>query len=321
MSSSDASRRKADYAVLFVAGVPRSGSTLLELMLGQLPRHCDVGELFYMWSGGVLRDQRCACGERFSMCPFWGEVGQKAFGGWDVALAREMISLQERVDRTPRLLLLGLGALVPAHRRAVARYLTLVRRVYGAVADVSGAEVVVDSTKRPSTAFLLARDPHIELRIAHVVRDPRGVLNSWSREVALPQEAGPRSHLKARPARQVLRRWLTVNLMFEWLRLRGVPTERVRYEDIAATPVDVMTRMTSLSLPSAPPASGALSFLGADGTLGSVRSHAATGGRVRFTGGPIRLRLDEAWRRELPPARQRLARAVCGPLMRRYGYK
>jgi hypothetical protein len=307
--------------------MPRSGSTLLELMLGQLPQHCDIGELFYMWSGGVLRDQRCACGERFSQCPFWTEVGRRAFGGWDAELAREVMSLQERVDRTPRLLLRGLGPLLPGHRRAVDRYLSLIRRVYGAVADVSGAEVVVDSTKRPSTAFLLAGDPQIELRVAHVVRDPRGVLNSWSREVALPEKAGPRSHLKARPTRQVLRRWLTVNLMFEWLARRGVPTERIRYEDIAAAPVEVMTRMMSLSSssfassPSSTDPEKALSFLQPDGTIESVHSHAATGGRVRFTGGPIRLRLDEAWRTELPDRKQRITRAICGPLMRRYGYR
>ncbi len=61
--------------VVFVGGMPRSGSTLLDLLIGQLPGHCDVGELFYMWQGGAKRDQRCACGEHFSRCPFWTAVG------------------------------------------------------------------------------------------------------------------------------------------------------------------------------------------------------------------------------------------------------
>ena len=304
--------------VLFVAGMPRSGSTLLELMLGQLPGHCDVGELFYMWSGGLLRDQRCACGERFLQCPFWSEVGERAFGGWDTALAHEVAALQQRVDRTPRLLLLALGRLAPAHRRAVRRYLWLIRQVYRAVLQVSGALVVVDSTKRPSTAFLLAGDPEVRLRVVHVVRDPRGVLNSWSRQVALPKDAGPRAHLKVRPMRQVVRRWLTVNSMFEWLRRRGVPTERIRYEDLTVRPAEVMRRVVALS----PPASDdALGFLRPDGTVESFHSHAATGGRIRFSEGPIQLRLDEAWRTELPARKQRLTRVLCGVLMRRYGYR
>ena len=55
--------------VLFVGGMPRSGSTLFDLMVGQLPGHCDVGELFYLWQAGPLRDQLCACGEPFSELP------------------------------------------------------------------------------------------------------------------------------------------------------------------------------------------------------------------------------------------------------------
>lgn len=303
--------------VLFVAGMPRSGSTLLELMLGQLPSHCDVGELFYMWSGGVIRDERCACGETFSQCPFWIEVGDRAFGGWHAELAREVLALQYRVDRTPRLIFMALGPLARGHRRATRRYLELVHRVYGAVADVSGAEVVVDSTKRPSTAFLLANDPHVRLRVVHIVRDPRGVLYSWSRKVRLPERAGPRSHLKIRPMRQVVRRWLTVNLMFEFLRLRGVPTELVRYEDLTVRPAEVMTSVLTLTRH---PSNDALAFLGPDGTVAPFHSHAATGGRIRFTHEPVRLRLDEAWRTELPSRKQSLTRLLCGLLMRRYGY-
>jgi hypothetical protein len=287
-------------------------------MLGQLPEHCDVGELFYMWPGGVLRDQRCACGERFSDCPFWREVGERAFGGWDPDLAREVVALQRRVDRTSRLALHALGPLAPRHRKAVKRYLWITRNVYRAVADVSGAAVVVDSTKRPSTAFLLASDPDLQLRVVHVVRDPRGVLNSWSREVALPENAGPRSHLKKRPMRQVVRRWMTVNAMFEWLARRGVATARIRYEDLALRPGAVMDRVVDFALG---PHEEEVCFLTSDGAVKPFHSHAATGGRIRFSEGPVRLRLDERWRTELAPSRQRIARVLCGPLMRRYGYR
>lgn len=314
----DAERPEPPVEVVFVGGMPRSGSTLLDLLIGQLPGHCDVGELFYMWQGGVKRDQRCSCGERFSECPFWTEVGRHAFGGWDRVDVEELLRLQRQVDTTARLVVRPLARLLPGQRARTLRYLELTRRVYRAVAQASGAPIVVDSTKRPSTAYLLASDPGIRLRVVHIVRDPRGVLNSWSREVPLPQDSGPRDHLKRRPARQILRRWLTVNVMIGRLARRGVPLLRLRYEDMVTDPRAAMRSVMQLSGRTV--SDDDLGFIGPDGVHRAV-SHTATGGRVRFRTGPMPLKLDEKWRRELPPSRQRLATAVCGILMRRYGYR
>lgn len=318
-----AERQRADTGadgpvdVVFVGGMPRSGSTLLDLVIGQLPGHCDVGELFYMWQGGAKRDQRCACGEHFSQCPFWTAVGLRAFGGWDRVDLDEVLRLQRSVDSTARLMLRPAARLVPGHRARTGRYLELTRRVYRAVADVSGSPIVVDSTKRPSTAYLLASDPGVRLRVVHMVRDPRGVLNSWSREVPLPEGAGPRDHLKRRPARQILRRWVTVNLMIGRLERRGVPLLRLRYEDLVTDPREAMRAVMDLS--GRPASDDDLGFIGPEGVNRAV-SHAPTGGRVRFRTGPMPLRLDEKWRHELPKSRQRLATLVCGRLMRQYDY-
>jgi hypothetical protein len=303
--------------VLFIGGAPRSGSTLLDLMLGQLPGHCDIGELFYMWRAGPLADRRCACGQVFSACRFWQQVGQEAFGGWDAEQAEQVLRLQRQVDRTVRLPLLLLGPLARTHRQRVATYLELTGRVYAAIAAVSGARVVVDSTKRPSTAYLLRRAPAVELGVVLVVRDPRGVVNSWSRPVAVPAGGGPRLQLKQRGLLQVLRRWVTVNVMTELL-ARRVPTVQVRYEDLVRDPVPVLHRVLALS--GTPVTEAATAFLTPEG-LRTGGSHALVGGRVRLRTGPLPLQLDEAWRAELPGWKRAATRLVTGPLMRRYGYR
>ena len=303
--------------VVFVGGMPRSGSTLLDLMVGQLPGHCDVGELFYMWQAGALRDQRCACGEVFSACPFWQAVGDAAFGGWDQVDVPRLLRLQHRVDRTAVLPLLLLGRLLPRHAAQVREYLDVTSRLYAAIAEVTGSSVVVDSTKRPSTAYLLRRAPQVALSIVLVVRDPRGVVNSWSRKVELPENAGARSYLKQRPLRQIVRRWVTVNLMTELLG-RDVPMVRLRYEDLVSAPREAMHEV--LALTGTPVTEDATSFLGPDG-LRTGKSHAVAGGRVRMRTGPLPLRLDEAWRRELPTWKRVVTVACTAPLMRRYGYR
>jgi hypothetical protein len=311
----------APVRVVFVGGMPRSGSTLFDLMVGQLPNHCDIGELFYMWQAGPLRNQVCSCGEPFADCPFWQAVGDKAFGGWDQVDVQRVLDLQRRLDTTAAVLRRRLTPAV-GRRKApdgLGEYLDIWTRLYAAISAVSGAAIVVDSTKRPSTANLLHEAGAIDLRIVHVVRDPRGVVNSWNKQVALPANSGPRDHLKRRAPRQILRRWLTVNLMIAELGRRGVPLVRVRYEDLVSQPRAALTAVLELS--GEPVTQEALAFVHDDGSISRGSSHAAAGGRVRLETGRLPLRLDESWRQALSPRLQRMIRLVAGPLMRRYGYR
>ncbi len=51
------------------------------------------------------------------------------------------------------------------------------------------------------------------------------------------------------------------------------------------------------------------------------RSHQVSGNPVRFHTGPIPLQLDDEWRTGMATVDRRIASAVSGPLMHRYGYR
>ena len=74
--------------VLYIGGLGRSGSTLVERLAGQLPGACAVGELVHLWERGITEDERCGCGAPFHQCPFWQQAGKTAFGGWDAGRHR-----------------------------------------------------------------------------------------------------------------------------------------------------------------------------------------------------------------------------------------
>jgi hypothetical protein len=304
--------------VLYIGGMARSGSTLLDLMLGQLPAHCDVGELFYLWRDGVGRDLLCACGERFGACPFWTEVGRVAFGGWDRVDLDRVLALQADVDRTSRIPAILAARRLPGFRDRLDQYTDILTALYAAIGTVSGAEVVVDSTKRPSLAYILRRAPGIDLRLVHVVRDPRGVVYSWTKQVEMPAGAAPKPYMNRRSPRQISRRWVTVTLMTALLRRLGVPTVLVRYEDLVRQPEAALRRVAAVSTGGPEPdLSGFLTPAGL--TLGAT--HTVAGGRVRMRTGLMPLRLDEEWRSALPVSLRRFVSAVTWPLRRRYGYR
>jgi hypothetical protein len=304
--------------VLYIGGMARSGSTLLDLMLGQLPAHCDVGELFYLWREGLDRDLKCGCGERFSACPFWVEVGRVAFGGWDRVDLERVLAIQADVDRTSRLPAILGARYLPGFRSRLDEYTAVLTALYTAIRTVSGAEVVVDSTKRPSLAYILRRAPGIDLRLVHLLRDPRGVVYAWTKSVRMPDDASAKEYMERRSPRLISRRWVTVTLMTATLRRLGVPTALVRYEDLVRDPAPALRRIAAVSTGNPEPdLSG---FLTPDG-LQLGESHTVFGGRVRMRTGVMPLRLDEEWRSALPAPLRRFVSAATWPLRRRYGYR
>ncbi len=58
---------------------------------------------------------------------------------------------------------------------------------YRAVAAVSGASVVVDSSKYPLHGLFLSTVPDIDLIAMLLVRDPRAVAYSWTRHKPRPE--------------------------------------------------------------------------------------------------------------------------------------
>ena len=148
--------------VLFIGGLGRSGSTLVDRILGQTPGVCSVGELVFLWERGLVADERCGCGETFSACPFWTEVGIRSFGGWDRIDPAVMLQRQRAVDRNRFIPLMRLPRASTTYRRRLRSYGEALRRVYASVAAISGAALVVDSQFHGALVEELWQVVHLE---------------------------------------------------------------------------------------------------------------------------------------------------------------
>ena len=83
--------------VVYIAAHNRSGSTLLDRMLGQLDGYVSVGELRQIWVRGLAGNQACGCGLPFHECAFWVEVLRDAYGPLDAAHIQHVIHLARHV--------------------------------------------------------------------------------------------------------------------------------------------------------------------------------------------------------------------------------
>src|SRR5689334_4402568 len=99
MRVNETAKREGTVRVLYIGGFGRSGTTLLNRMLGELPDVCAIGETVNLWHQGLLRNERCGCGCAFFDCPFWREVGRRAFGGWSSIDPDYVSALKSSIDR------------------------------------------------------------------------------------------------------------------------------------------------------------------------------------------------------------------------------
>jgi hypothetical protein len=308
--------------VLYVLGIYHSGTTLLSNLAGQLDGFFSAGELRSVWRKAALPGARCGCGERLASCPVWQPILASVLGEGEerTALARQVWQDQRRAlpehhtwRRVPGMLR-GRASGLPAGT-PLARYATALAGMYRAIAEHTGADVIIDSSKEPTDAALLLRMPGIQPAFAHIVRDPRGMAYS----ILKLRESGeppPGSHW--RHSAYAALSWSMGNLAATAVR-RAAGTGRsalVRYEDFLARPRETVDALAALS--------GRPARLAAPAEPGTVHLdpvHTVGGNNNRFRTGTVQLREDTAWRSRLHPLDRAAVTAVSAPLMARYGYR
>src|SRR5207302_427627 len=121
--------------VLFIGGAGRSGSTLLDRLLGRRPGFVSAGEVVHLWRRGLSEDQLCGCGERFSDCPFWQKVGQLGFDGWENVDRAATLALQHEADRNRYIAAMRWPGLFRRRASQLDAYRVHLVSLYRAIAD------------------------------------------------------------------------------------------------------------------------------------------------------------------------------------------
>lgn len=295
----------ADLApVVFIAGMGRSGSTLLDRLLGQIEGWWSLGEIVHLWTRGLTDNERCGCGEHFLDCEVWTEIGDVAFGGWDQIDASAVNELRLKVERDRFIPLLLRPGLRPGFMTDALAYTGIVSRVYEAARQVSGAKVIVDSGKHVPAALLLRLDPELDLRVLHLVRDSRGVAYSWNKSVRRPATDGTTNMARWSPLEAALR-YVGYNSVLA--AVFGGSRLTVRYEDLVSDTPQVLARILEWV------GIGSMDFQPDAGAVRLRTSHGISGNPMRFAVGEIGLRVDDEWTSGLTAWERRLVTAITLP--------
>jgi hypothetical protein len=302
--------------IIHIVGTGRSGSTLVCRLLGCVPRAFSVGELAQVWGRGFGENQLCGCGEPFRDCEVWQEVSARVLRELHPVEPADLLRAQTELEGPTALagLLCGPGSSRLAEPTKLLRQ--AFSTLYRAVADVSGCEIIVDSSKRPVYALLGSTIEGVESSVVHLVRDSRAVCHSWTRKKLRPEIVGAERFMsRLHPSRAVFR-WILSNTMVEASSQRLPRFRRLRYEDFVHDPRGELERIVRWVEPREEPH---LPFLGAGGAE-LPADHSVSGNPMRFQSGAIRIEEDDEWRHAMDPAQRTLVGLLSAPLLARYGY-
>lgn len=250
--------------LIYIVSLGHSGSTLLDLLISGHPAIATTGEAKNLNPASMSR-KHCCCTELVSDCPFWRRVAREL---WE----RNALRFRDLDVESPH------DATFESHNLAL----------FAAVRAVTGRSIIVDSSKNTRRLRRLLNLGHFEIKPVHLVRAPQGYVYSKLR--------GGRHHWLA-----TSRRYARVTKKARAL-LRDVEHARVRYEDLATDPAQVLSVVM--------PGFG-LDFLPQQLDWSNRERHDAGGNRMRRR--PAEIRPDYAWKRGLG-AWQKVGISVCSRL-------
>jgi hypothetical protein len=274
-----------------------------------------AGELIDFWPRGVIQNRLCSCSQPARECEIWREVIDRIEKSVSADQIRQMSELRSQTRVGSRLAWMA-SQWVPNLKSGslqLARDLTT--QLYQTVADVTGAKLIVDSSKFSYVARLIAQIDMLDLHLIHLVRDPRAVAHSWKRKKRIPDPAQelfiPQFGIISSTLRWIERNYSAARVG------KGNPARYsvLSYESFITKPQTSLARAwresglmnSGISLPELD-------------DLSMPANHAIWGNPSRFEVGPVNLKVDDAWKDEQSSWHSMVISLLALPGLMKYGY-
>jgi hypothetical protein len=313
-------------SVFYIASSSRSGSTLLDMLLGSHASCCSVGEMrrinhFYctyesdIRSGKKAETRICTCGKPVYKCNFWTEVQERSRLSFEKDSLASIASVSTRRLIQNVYFLFGPWGVNFLAKRSptVMREIRVAGRcftVYETISRMTGKNIVVDSSKQIYHYIMLHSFCPSKMKLIRLVRDGRAVVWSMTR-------GDRKNNFLAKnksPVVEASKAWRRASLLSFFVSLR---TPRkchilVRYEDLCKSPSDTVERIYLTF---------GLRGNSASQDLGNGIYHNIGGSPSRFNSDRKMISIDLNWREHLSPKDMREFSRTAGWLNRMLGYE
>ncbi len=299
--------------VIYITGEGRSGSTLLERILGQHKKIFAAGELIYIWERSFIENQLCSCNKSFYECEVWKDIILNFRKKVPNINPSEVIDAFMNTSRIRHYFFKK-----DFNKTKYAQFINnIYTNLYTAILETVNKEFIIDSSKQPVFAHILKDNPNLELYILHLIRDPRAVAYSWQKKKVRPEIKNKVEYMpRYSPIRTAIS-WNVVNkICFDLSKEENLKYMLIRYEDLVSNLKEILNKIYSLlSLEN-----NFKDLFLDEKTIFLSKNHTVAGNPIRFKTGEIKLIPDEKWKLSMNKWNQLFLKILCYKALKRFGY-
>ena len=230
----------ANKKIIYIAGYSRSGSTILDIVLGSHQHMFGTGELAYLFDDWLLSERTCTCGETYNNCAFWKNFQLPAGINFD-----EAIQIIRQVESRPSLPAL-IDDKIPGD--IIEKYRLIQTTLYNYIFNTAQKDIIIDSSKTSRDMagrfYALHKYAGFDVYVIHLVKNGLSVVESYVKKGRNWALEGYGKNDRFMAARSSLG-WMLANSIAQRLG-RKIPEKnyiQIKYEDLVAQPETVLKRI------------------------------------------------------------------------------
>lgn len=296
MSNNHDSRENFDRpATLYIAGTGRSGSTLLDRILGGSESVIGCGELSFLFEVyRKHRDTKCGCQNKIRDCKVWAYVFEQL---------ESKLSFQkkyEHYEKSSQNIEQSWPYKKIVKSQILNDYDTYNRLLFKSISEVApDCKFILDSSTTGRFSLFrplaLSRYCGQKVYMVHLTRDPRGLSYGF---LSKPANSRTKEWINTGPAGiYTYTKWLATNVLtlLQSFFVPGVQYYYLNYDEFMADPLRILKEIEHhFDIDS-------VVYREEEGHIGfSGRSHQMTGNIAVLHQDPLRLHADSKWQDNLP---------------------
>lgn len=267
--------------LIYLLGAGRSGTTLLATLLNNHEDIETLGEM-HQFIEYIDEDKECSCGEKLTSCSTWNLLADPMI--IDIKGERLYCENKERHKNIPSLIF---------SRKQNKRYISIQERIFSSISEHRKSKWYLDSSKYIARYLLLKKSNKINIKGIYMVRDPRGVINSFTKKVQTSK----------RPLSAILY-YNLINFFGELVSRTNKNILKIKYEDLVESPEQVLDEIYKHVFGSSKASVKMPEY--------TTMPHIVGGNRIK-TKKRIHLSKDTDWQRNIPRAKQIMYYYLCFP--------
>lgn len=166
-------KKNIDTRIIYIIGTGRSGSTILDIILGNSKKIQSTGELYQTFRA-LVENMKCSCSKRAQDCPYWRKIIKLFKEEVHQMTPAELRYVEEYFER-------NISSFFRVIFRSSKRdlYEKILKGLPTTIAKVTNKKIVVDSSKNPLRGYMLLNSIKENVYFIHIIRDGRATMYSW----------------------------------------------------------------------------------------------------------------------------------------------